>query len=395
MRKLLPFLVLIALSISTFAQCDPAIIKDMPSVYTKFNGARLTPEQQKWTTTIFTSALELAFQSTKGLKGTWDPMGDFPVTPEGLTKTNVNSYLFTLGCKDNKLYKKDEQGLVLNFTLNSFKSIYKSDIMQECSHEETRWEKFDASRKVYVDDLFEGRQIYYLQPATETKDYPNVAFYRKTGDAEYFVLTKPGVPFFIPLTKREALEINKKNTASILEELKKAFAMPGLQPETKADYEKKMAKDFAEYRRSFPNPEKFITDLIEQLEDLKPAMIMQQQHFIDWYTKSIKLVSDYLKNTPAKELDKPCITSNSLLSFPFDETKMAGIESNFKDVESRKFGSFVTFNPAYFNKTISKTAPQFISVELRIQGNSAVALKAYNDFKANLNLAKLQSLLVK
>jgi len=55
----------------------------------------------------------------------------------------------------------------------------------------------------------------------------------------------------------------------------------------------------------------------------------------------------------------------------------------------------VTLNPAYFNKAISKTAPQFISVELRIQGNSAVAVKAYNDFKANLNLSKLQFLLVK
>ena len=52
-------------------------------------------------------------------------------------------------------------------------------------------------------------------------------------------------------------------------------------------------------------------------------------------------------------------------------------------------------NPAYFNKTISKTAPQFMSVGLEMQGGSTFTLKAYYDFKANLYLSKLQSLLVK
>jgi len=195
--------------------------------------------------------------------------------------------------------------LVLNVTLNSFQSIYKSDIAQECQHEETRWKKFDDSKTVYIDDVFEGRQIYYLQPATEIKDYPNIAFYRKTGDGEYFVLTKPGVPLFIPVARREALEINKKNSTSMLEEQKKAAAMPGLQPETKADYEKRMAKEFAVYRSSIPDPEKFINDLIKQLEELKPGMIKQQQFWIDVYTKQVALITNYLKSTAATELDKP------------------------------------------------------------------------------------------
>lgn len=398
MRKLLSFLILLMFSLCCFAQCDPATIKDMATVYTKDNGARLTPEQQKWMATIFTSVVEPALKSTKGLWGSWYHRGGFEVTTEGLTKSLLGSYMSMLGCKNNKLYEKHEQGLVLNFTLNSFQSIYKSDIAQECQHEERRWKKFDDSKTVYIDDVFEGRQIYYLQPATETKAYPNIAFYRKTDEGEYFVLTKPGVPLFIPLTRREALEINKKNITSMLEEQKKAAAMPGLQPETKADYEKRMAKEFADYRSSIPDPEKFINDMIKQLEELKPGMIKQQQFWIDMYTKQIVLITDYLKNTPAAELAKPCISGSvGLLSASFGDNsdEVSSIKSNFQNVEGGKYGMFVTLNPAYFNKAISKTAPQFISVELRIQGNSAVALKAYNDFKATLNLSKLQSLLVK
>lgn len=398
MRKLLPIFILLILSISSFAQCNPATIKDKPSVYTKYEGSRLTPEQEKWLTTIFTSVVEHALKSTKGLRGDWKPMGNFKATPEGLTKSVISMYMNLMVCKNNKLSEKKEQGLVLNFNLNALDAIYKSEIAKECSHEETKWKKFDDSKTVYIDDLFENRQIYYLQPTTQTKDYPNVAFYRKTDEGEYFVLTKPGVPFFVPLTIRQALEINKKNYTNILEEQKKVATMPGLQPETRADYEKKMAKDFAAYRESIPNPEAFITDMIKQLEDMKPGLIKQQQFWIDTYTKQISLVSDYLKNTPAKELDKPCITgSTGILAASFGDNtdNVTSIKSNFQDAENGKYGMLVTLNPAYFNKTISKTAPQFISIELRIQGGSVVVLKAYNDFKAKLDLEKLKSLLAK
>ena len=102
----------------------------------------------------------------------------------------------------------------------------------------------------------------------------------------------------------------------MLEEQKRAAAMPGLQPETKTDYEKCMAKDFVDYRNSIPDPEKFINDLIKQLEDLKPGMIKEQQFWIDAYTKQVALITNYLKNTPATELDKPCITGTfGLLSW--------------------------------------------------------------------------------
>jgi len=400
MKKICLLFGILLFKSTVFAQCKQNEVDEIPTIYSIGYEAsyKINAGQDKWMTTIFTTIVEPAIKSTKGLRGSWEHSGGFELTPEGLTKSLLSSYMFTLGCKNNKLYDKHEKGLVLNFTLNSFQSIYKSDIAQECQHEETKWKKFDDSKTVYIDDVFSGRQIYYLQPATETKDDPNVAFYRKTGDGEYFVLTKPGVPLFIPLTKREALEINKKNISSMLDEQKKAAAMPGLQPETKADYEKRMAKDFADYRSSIPDPEKFINDLIKQLEELKPGMIKQQQFWIDAYTKQVALITNYLKNTPAAELDKPCITGNvGLLSAFFGDKsdEISSIKSNFQDVADGKYGMFVTLNPTYFNKTISKAAPQFISIEIRMQGGDATELRGSKAFKTNLDMNKLQSLLVK
>ena len=64
-------------------------------------------------------------------------------------------------------------------------------------------------------------------------------------------------------------------------------------------------------------------------------------------------------------------------------------------VNTPEEGALVILNPAYFNSTVSKTAPQFISVELYKQDRGQVTLKAFNDFEANLDFKKLQDMLVK
>ncbi len=391
MKKIILLLSVALKTFLGFAQCDPATIKDLPSVYTYNKGNtsnnKAISEQDKYLTTIFKSVVEPAIKTTKGLKGSWNPMGGFEATPEGITKSSLESYMLTLGCKNNILYQKDEQGLALSFTVNAFQSVYKSYIAEECRHEETKYKKFDDSKTIYIDELLDGKQIYYLQPSKISDLYPAAAFYRKTDDGEYFVISKPGVNLFVPLTLRQALEINKKNFINILAELKRKSAMPGLQPETKADYEKSMAKEFAAYRESLPNPEKFISDLIKQ-----------DQFFTDTYVKQIAVVTAYLKNTPTDKLDKPFRTGGVGFlgaSFGDDADNITSINSFIENNNSREVGSFVTLNPAYFNKTVSKNSPQFISIELRTQGNNAVTLKAYNDFKSNLDFEKLQSLLVK
>ena len=299
-------------------------------------------------------------------------------------------YMALLECRANKLHDVHERGLVIKFTLNDFCS--NTNIATPCSHEEDKWKNAQETEQETVPDLVNGKQVYYLQPATETTFYPDVSFYKKTEDAEYFVISKTGVPLFIPLTLRQALEINKKNSGRLVELYKQLLLMPSLKPATKADYEKKMAEDFAEYRKSFPDPEKFITDLINGLEKQKSEMLKGLQNFVPFFTTTLSVVTDYLKTASADELEKPCVANNGFLNQPFQNP--AEIKS-MVSYSFKKNGSFVILNPVYLNKTISKEVPQFISIELRIQGGDITELRAAKAFKIKLDFNKLKGVLAK
>lgn len=383
--------IILSVASNIFAQCNQNDVDEMPTIYSKGN-SKPTAEQDKWMTTIFTTAVEPALKSTKGLRGEWQPIGRFAKTPEGFINSNIQMYMALLECRVNKLKDVPESGLVINFTLNDFSGLSKSNIASPCSHEEDKWINAEDTKKETVPDLVNGKQVYYLEPPTETELYPDVAFYKKTEDGEYFLITKTGVPLFIPLINKQALEINKRNASQIVAFYNQQLQMPSLKPATKADYEKKMAKDFADYRASIPNPEKFITDLINDLEKQKPEMIKGIQTSLIFFTKALSVVTDYLNTALAAELEKTCIANSSILNVLFQNT--AEIKSTIS-YNSKINGTLVTLNPAYFSKTVSKVPPQFISIELRIQGGGATELRASKAFKTNLDMSKLRSLLVK
>ena len=394
MEKIYFLPVILSLASGVFAQCNQNELDELPTIYSKGYSANYKPtaEQDKWMTTIFTTIIEPALKSTKGLRGKWEPMGGFKKTPGGFINSTIQMYMGLLVCRGNKLQEAREIGLVINFTLNDFSGISKSEIAAACSHEEDKWVNTENTKKETVAELVNGTQVYYAEPKTETELFPDVTFYKKTEDAEYFLVSKTGVPLFITLTNKQALEINKKNAVQLVEFYKQQLQMPSLRPATKADYEKKMAKDFADYRTSIPDPEKFITDLINDLEKIKPDMLKGIQTSLDFAKTALSAVAGYLNTAPANELEKLCMANSDILNRPFNNALEIKSELVYN---SKKNGMLVTLNPAYFSKTISTTAPQFICIELRRQSGGAAELRAIKTFKNNLDFSKLQSLLVK
>jgi len=393
MRTLLLSMVLNALFANIFAQCNSTEeVNNMPTIYSKGYSESYTPtpEQEKLLTGIFTSVIEPALKCTKGLKGNWKPMGVLKGTSflsqDGLAKSEIEMYMDLMGCRNHKIYIKDEAGLILVFTLNGFIGG-----IDACPDERDTIIK-SKTEKLYLNDMLNGRNIYHLHKQTPSDKYANLAFYTMTDNAKYFVIAKPGVPLFIPVTVRQALEISRKKLVKRIEFGKQELSLPFLKAETHADYEKRMAKDFAAYRSTFPDPEKFISDLIKQLEEQKIVAIKGQQLLIDDEVKALDVLSDYIEALPPEGSGSPAYNS-SLLSMAFpDKSEFISFISTVNTPEA---GALVILNPAYFNRTLSKTAPQFISVEMRIQDDSPVTFKAFNAFEANLDFDKLQKLLVK
>jgi hypothetical protein len=390
MKKFFYYFIANAITISASAQCNTNIDAHNTTTICKKEyeiSYRPTKEQEKWMTNIYTTIVEPSINKTKGLRGNWKPMGNFPITPEGFIKSDIEMYVNLLGCnKEHKLVEKDEQGLILNFYLNAFTS----EIASICRHQEDEISK-GQNNTIYVNDLMEGKQIYILGKQTPSVKYKNVPFYRQIDDGKYFIITNSDIPLFIPLTVKQALEVNKQNILNRIKTLRQSLSLPDFKPETRAEYEKRMAKDFAFYRSTFPNPEKYITDLIKSLDETKLGALKGIQFFIDYYTKNLGIITDYLNSASSKELYKPCISYFDFLNGGFENKE----QINKVLLEDSKEKTFVILNPAYFNPSISKTAPQFISIALREQGNSETIQNAFNVFESNLDLDRLQKILVK
>ena len=394
MKKIILLLNITLITSIGFAQCDPATVKDMPTVYSKEYSAsyKLPPEQEKYMTTVFTAVVEPALKNTKGLKGSWEALGEFKSTPEGLTPSNIQMYAPLMGCsKNKKVYTKNESGLVINFTLNDFAVFYKSNITTACIVDMDTYNKTkDIYEKVKLSLKSDGKQIYYLKPQTVSDKYNSLVFYRQTDDGRYFVITKNGVPFFIPVTLKEALEVNKKNTEIYIANYQEHIKSPGLLPETRAAYEKKNPKDI-EVLKSLLDPEKQISEMYKFSEEAKKSTIINDHKMIEFFTTSLTIINNYLKITPVKDLEKPAY-NDGLLGSSFQTTDDL---NDFLNDYHAKDGSCVFLNPAYFNHNVPKSAPQFICVELRGQTNDAVTVKAFTNFEEALDFKKLESLLVK
>ena len=184
--------------------------------------------------------------------------------------------------------------------------------------------------------------------------------------------------------------MNKKNTELYIANYQEHLKSPGLLPETRATYEKKNPKDI-EVLKSLPDPEKQIAEMYKFSEDTKKSAIVNDHYMIDFLTTSLIIITDYLKITPVKDLGKPAY-NKALLEVAF-QTK-DDLNDLLNDSHS-KSGSCVFLNPTYFNRAVSITAPQFVCVELRVQTNDEVTLKAFTNFEEALDFKKLESLLAK
>ncbi len=384
MKKILFLALATTIALSSFAQCDPAVVKVMPTVYFK-TSRNITPAQDKYMSNVFTSVIEPALKNTKGLKGGWaayDGSKQFAAgnncTPDGLTTTTFESYLGLMGCSKNKTIAiRDETGLVIHFDLNSLHYISKM------SENET----YRNDKNVFLQNKVAGSQVYELKQKTQSDKYDYLTFYSQTDDAKYFLITKKEIPIFIPVTVKQGLELSIDNLNAEIEEANKKSGTSTI-----------LSKE-AWLKKEGIQPFEGIT--AKQLQELNDAryqgyvegsngFIQGNNANIDSYKKIIGVIKEFLKKTPAKILDSPVYGSPlSYFSNVNEIRELLHIDDGLKT------NSFVIINPAYLNTKLPKAAPQFICVELRAQSNDAVTGKAFTNFEDALDFNKLEQLLAK
>ncbi|MFT3701451.1 MAG: hypothetical protein QM802_03735 [Agriterribacter sp.] len=246
-------------------------------------------------------------------------------------------------------------------------------------------ETYRNDKQVFIPNKISGSQVYELKQGSPSDKY-DLPFYFKTKDADYFLITKKGIPFFIPVTIRQALELSINNITTEIAEINKQSASTtiltkeawikkeGIEPT--AGITAKQAKD--------------VNDAGYQgyLEGSK-ALVQGNNFSSASYKKSIEIIKEFLKTASADDLNKPAFVD--LVSNFYEDG--AALQKLVNEKIHRDF--LVTINTAYLKTNLSKVAPQFICVEIRAQTNDAVTQKAFTNFEQALDFKKLESLLAK
>ena len=384
MKKILYFIIANILSLTVWAQCNTTEeVNNMPLVCTKKVQGRSAPtaEQIKNLNAIFSSVIEPALKNSKGMRGTWNPIGSSgKMTPEKLMKSEISIYLDLLGCnKEHKIYSISEAGLRIGFYINDLSLLCEPSIFETEKNNQT----------IYVNNEINGSQIYrFKREKTESEKYEELTYYSKTDDAKYFLITKTEVPFFIPVTVKQGLEINKKNTLYSIEVSKKNSAAVKLL--SKEEWIKKEGIK--------ATPGIFTPQMAQELNDAgysgysegSKQAIATSQVFQSMQEKNIKAIEDFLKSSDAKTLEQPVKGSPFSYYTDINDLKTQLLIDN--DIQSN---SYFIINPAYLDSKLPKATAQFICIELRKQKEAAVTQKVFKDFEEKLDLEKLKSFLVK
>ena len=387
MKKIILMLYVLLMYTFAFAQCINTEDANNTVSSCKFGGRisaeifntsnTIVAQAQKWVTSIFTTVMEPAIKKTKGLRGTLS--GEVKISYDNdLTPYVMTSTMQELGCtKSQKLYEKDESGIIITFYINSLNGI-----AETIKHTEYVVKKGSTEEKSFPDKI-EGRQLYLLKQPTTSEQYAGFTFYRKEDDGtKNIVVAKEGIPLFIPVSIKDVLLNYKAGYTALLNGQNKMYSdfinmgVEGyLAQMDLPTFEKTFGKEATEKAKA-----DYVKTYSDQVASYKK--MMEENPVKKWVTA----IDAYLKKSSVAQLAKPCIMYNDLLLN--DE---AFSDAMFFD-NAADGRQYVTINPIYRNNN-SSTTPQFICVQTKINARSAASLTGKKDFEDNLDFKKLQSML--
>jgi len=287
--------------------------------------------------TIFANAI----QQSKGLHGNFSIAQGNNHVP-GLLSYDAYAALFYVYCtKDGKLEWKGLYNLSFKITSNNIIESIGDEVRNELLG-------IGGDHFVYLDNNI----IYTLQShkaGALIDGYPFIeAVYTSALNA--VLVTKKGIPFFLPVTRRQYLILMKKYADLSLAVQKKSLA-----------------------------------ESIKEKLGIEAAITP----VINYTLNDIKQIDAFLGAHSAEYLNKPCITHHNFESL-YGKTFAEDITYFFDfPGEGREW---VMINPGYINKKLPPSVPQFFSISWA-QGEKEVEKKAALLFKQTFDFKKLEALL--
>ena len=390
MKKIILLLNILLITSFVLAQCITTEDANNTISFCKYGGGSIGTEDsrvnntivaqaQKWMSSMFTIVIDPAIKKTKGLRGTWN--GSVKITTDdGLIPYQMEALMQELGCtKSQKLYEKEESGIIITFHINSLYGIATTSKHTEY----VLVKKSTEEKKVF--DKVNGRQLYLLNQPTASERYSSFIYYRKEEDGtKNIAVAKEGIPLFLPVSIKEVLLLNKTNYTLVMNGQNKIYtdfiklglegylAQMDLINFEKTFGKKATEKAKADYKKTYNDQ---VNGYKKMIED-------------NIFKKIISNIDSYLKKSSATQLAKPCIVDREIFLEDASITDAIFLNNPTDGMQ------YITINPAYTNKS-NPTAPKFVVVQTSINSKSAVSLSGKNFFEDNIDFKKLQAILLK
>lgn len=335
-------------------------------------------------------------EHTKGFIGRWYPIVH-DKTPEGLFYSSFTLDLARAGCKkEGGFTPLRTTGVGINIVTNGLSRLAQISIRKPSEGERNSPTNYLNGSAVYVLDVRE--------PNASFQGYRY--FFKNVNQRKHqgVIIVKPGIDFFIPVTVRQFLQIKRQEFVESLADERKKFAKIKAEGTTMPvqTWEENLKSNAEEYERlrvayaKYPDgPKKYAAEMAEkkakfEKEQQKLKTFFEDSHQFQetMYGGFIRAIDDFIAATEADFLNKPCITNSSEIA-PEDVKK-----SSFYDQPGGNGHEWVIINPAYLDKKLPPTVPQFFVVWW-LWEDYPHTLKGVEAFKQYFDLKKLEGMLGK
>lgn len=237
-----------------------------------------------------------------------------------------------------------------------------------------------------------GKKYWTIKRPAEVKDgmlyfeYPVSASSKNVNGLWVYawMITYPGKLPYIPVTRKEyLLEARQEVAKTQIEVIEKVKKNTTIRPAAEQEAAKK--KEVEYFKKNYPyNPrrwQRYLEDYQTDEQKLQAAI----DHMTKQYQATLKIMDDLLKTLSSEELQKPAIVSEIATAFK-------GFEDDFSE---RNANMLIRWNPDYFDKKLSKAAPQFFTVLIRENRRDLPYVEITRLFKQKFRFDALSSMLGK
>jgi hypothetical protein len=256
------------------------------------------------------------------------------------------------------------------------------------------WTYIMANYCGYLNDFLtvNGKKYWTMKRPTKVKDgmlyyeYPSSSSNPDVNGLWVYawLITYSGKLPYIPVTRKEYLlearqEVAKTEIKVIADVKKYTTIRPA------AEQEAAKQKELAYLKKSYPDNPRRWQRYLEDYQTDEQRLQMAVDKMTKQYEATLAIMDNLLKTLSEEELQKPAVVSVIATAF-------TGFEDDFKE---RNANMLIRWNPDYFNKKLSRAAPQFFTVFVRESRRDIPAVEITRLFKQKFRFEVLSSMLGK